>query len=312
MPPLRRDRAPLALPATVLGVLPRLLRGLLVGLLLSLVLGLLVAAPSTARQPDPAHDYYEIPQGCAGPARVEKQRPNGCRLTPWRRKRPTVVLWGDSHAWQHIPALLKAAAKENVNLTAFVMGKCPPAKVRIQRRYPGKCEESNALALKYVRETARRRQPVQVLLGSHWAGYRKVIARIERTGKVPPGYDDFDLRMLRLFRDHTPKLFPALLRTRARLAIIGQTATCERGNPPYHCTLPRKRAIQQEVITRRWLAGLSRGARQVDVNKGFCTRTKCRGRVKGIYTWWDWGHLTKTRDYRLARYFRPLLRDLRK
>jgi hypothetical protein len=297
MPPLRRARALLALAAAVSGIL----------------LSLLVAPPATAMQPDPAHDYYEIPQGCAGPARAEKQRPNGCRLTAWRPNRPTVVLWGDSHAWQHIPALLKAAAAEDVNLTAFVMGKCPPAKMRIQRSYPGKCEHSNALALKYVRDTARRNQPVQVLLGSHWAGYRAAIAEVEETGEAPEGYDDFDLRMLKLFRDHTPQLFPALLKTRAQLATIGQTATCERGTePPYQCTLPRSQAILHEGATRRWLAGLSHQAPQIDVNQGICTATRCRGRIKGIYTWWDWGHLSKTRDYRLAQYFRPLLRDLRK
>ncbi len=297
MQPVRALRTPLALVTAFLGVL----------------LALLAAPPADAMQPDPAHDYYEIPQGCAGPARPDAQSPNGCRLTEWRKSRPTVLLWGDSHAWQNIPALMRAARAENVNLTAFVMGKCPPSKIRIQQRYPGKCEQSNALALKYVRDHDRDAQPLQVILGSHWAGFRQAAAYLEQTGNPPPGYDDFDLRMLKLFRDHTHKLFPALVKSRARLAMIGQTATCVEGaSAPLRCTLPRSKAILHEGATRRWLARLSNGAPQIDVNQGFCGPTRCRGRIDGIYTWWDWGHLSKTRDYLLAPYFRPLLHDLRR
>ena len=297
MQPARVVRTPLALAAAVLGVL----------------LAVLAVPSAQAQQPDPQHDYYQIPQGCAGPARTAPQRAVGCRLTKWVRNRPTVVLWGDSHAWQNIPALITAANAEQVNLTAFVMGKCPPAKIRIQKRYPGQCERSNALALKYVRQTAQRRQPVQVILGSHWAGFGQKVAEVDRTGVPPDGYSEFDMRMLRLFRDHTPKVFPALLRTRARLAMIGQTATCEKrtNQAPFRCSQRRSQAILHEGKTRKWLAGLSRGAPQIDLNRHFCGPAKCRGKVGGDYVFWDWGHLSKTVDYQLAPYFRPLLDDLR-
>jgi hypothetical protein len=295
MQPVRAVRTPLTLAAAVLGVL----------------LAVLAVPPSaSAQQPDPSHDYYEIPQGCAGPARPDAQSRNGCRLTEWKNNRPTVLLWGDSHAWQQIPALIRAAKAENVNLTAFVMGKCPPSKIRIQRKYPGKCEQSNAFALRYVRDHRHDRQPLQVILGSHWAAFRQAAAYLEATGTPPAGYDDFDLRMLELFRDHTHTLFPTLVKLHVRLAMIAQTATCVAGDPPLHCTLPRSTAILHEGATRRWLAGLSHGAPQIDVNQGFCGKTRCRGKVDGIYTWWDWGHLSKTRDYRLAPYFKPLLHSL--
>jgi hypothetical protein len=131
------------------------------------------------------------------------------------------------------------------------------------------------------------------------------------TGSPPPGYDEFDVRMVKLFRDHTHKLFPALLHSRARLAMIGQTATCQEGaSAPLRCTVPRSKAILHEGATRAWLAGLSHHAPQIDVNQGLCTPTRCLGKIDGIYTWWDWGHLSKTRDVRLAPYFRPLLHDL--
>lgn len=300
MQPVRAVRTPRHLVVVaLLGVL---------GVLLAVVA---VPSTATARQPDPAHDYYQIPQGCAGPARPEAQRPSGCRLTPWARNRPVVVLWGDSHAWQNIPALIRAAKAERVNLTAFVMGKCPPAKIRIQKRYPGKCEESNALALRYVRKTAQR-VPTLALLGSHWAGFGKAAHYLENHGQPPPGYNDFDVRMLNLFRNHTAKIFPAVRKTRARLAMIGQTATCERRpeSAPFNCGLPRGQAIIRENKTRRWLADLSRNAPQVDVNQAFCGPKHCKGKLGGDYVYWDWGHLSKTVNQRMARYFRPLLRTL--
>jgi hypothetical protein len=287
---------------------------LVLGVLLVALAALVVSpAPAQAQQPDPQHDYYQIPQGCAGPARTAPQAPNGCRLTSWVHGRPTVVLWGDSHAWQNIPALMRAANAENVNLTAFVMGKCPPARIRIQQHYPGGCERSNALALKYVRELAQGRQPVQVILGSHWAGFAARVAEVERTGVPPAGYNDFDMRMLKLFRDHTPKVFPALLNTRARLSMISQTATCEKrtNQAPLRCSMPRSTAILHEARTRRSLALLSHNAPQIDLNKLFCGPAKCRGKVGDDYVFWDWGHLSKTVNYRMAGYFRPLLRDLR-
>jgi len=298
---------------------PRLpLAALILGLLTAVLAALLVpASPTTAAAPDPRTDYYQIPQGCAGPARPEAQVPKGCRLTPWVRGRPAVVLWGDSHAWQQIPALIRAAKAERVNLTAFVMGKCPPAKVRIQKRYPGKCEQSNALALRYVRKRSQRGLPVQVILGSHWAGFRQAYRRLFVTETTTPeelGYDAFDVRMVKLAGRRTEPLFPALRKTRARIATIGQTATCQKraGTAPFWCTMPRNDAILHETRTRRWLADVSRRAPQIDVNKPFCGPTRCLGRVDGIYTFWDWGHLSLSRNRLMGPLFRPVLRSLRR
>ena len=144
--------------------------------------------PARARRSSPTRSTTTTRsrRAAPGPRAPHPRHPNGCRLTAWVRNRPTVVLWGDSHAWQNIPALIKAANAEQVNLTAFVMGKCPPSKIRIQKRYPGQCERSNALALKYVRETAQRPQPVQVILGSHWAGFAAEGRRV-RADRRPAG-----------------------------------------------------------------------------------------------------------------------------
>jgi hypothetical protein len=104
-----------------------------------------------------------------------------------------------------------------------------------------------------------------------------------------------------------------LLRTRARLAVIAQTATCEKrtNGAPLRCSMRRSDAILHEARTRRSLARVSRNAPQIDVNKLFCGPAKCRGKVGDDYVFWDWGHLSKTVNYRMATYFRPLLRGLR-
>jgi len=300
---------------------PRLSRATLVlAVLAALVAALLLpASPASSGAPDPQKDYHQIPNGCFGPARTSPQVPQGCRLTPWAWNRPTVVLWGDSHAWQNVPALIRAANAERVNLTAFVGGKCPPAKLRIRSSYPGLCEQSNALALKYVRKMSQRKQPVQVILGSNWAGFRQLARQLFVTKtKDPSEFSSFDRRMIRLFHRRTEKLFPALRETRARVSAIGQTATCSETTrtAPFYCTLPRRKAILHETRTRQWLNGHTRylGAKQhvIEINGPFCGPVRCRGKVDGIYTFWDWGHLSKSRNRRMAFLFRPVMRSLRR
>src|SRR5687767_3401187 len=89
--------------------------------------GLLLGAGATAQaRVSPQDDYPRMPRACVDPADLIPQKPGMCKLTTYRERRATLVLWGDSHAWQMIPALKGATAGRNVNLVAFLMGGCPP------------------------------------------------------------------------------------------------------------------------------------------------------------------------------------------
>jgi peptidoglycan/LPS O-acetylase OafA/YrhL len=54
-------------------------------------------------------DVPEMPAECLRGDDVIPSRPGRCDLVPYEIGRPTVMLWGDSHAWMYIPALEAAA-----------------------------------------------------------------------------------------------------------------------------------------------------------------------------------------------------------
>ena len=80
------------------------LRAALVATVAALLSSLLVAFPGAAASaaPDPGDDHFWLPKRCVGdePGRYVPDVPGPCYLTPFKKHRPTVVLWGDSHAWQ--------------------------------------------------------------------------------------------------------------------------------------------------------------------------------------------------------------------
>ena len=111
----------------------RLLGVLLAVLLSATVLSLSSGAPAAGSSPapaaaaakDPAKDFPKMPRKCVDPKLLIPQKPVKCNLNGFKQGRPTIVLWGDSHAWQMIPALRNAARGRDVNLVAFLMGSCP-------------------------------------------------------------------------------------------------------------------------------------------------------------------------------------------
>jgi hypothetical protein len=301
--------------------------GLLVAAALHTVLQPVSAVAGPADTTDPGMDYFVMPRVCEQPGTVFRQHPHGCRLTRFVRTRPTVVLWGDSHARQQLPALVPMARKHKVNLVAFTMGGCPPAHWRIEKPradYPGRCHESNALALRYAKKMARGPRPFLVVLGSNWAGFRDYYRRLYVDTTDPPEHDTpFVRAMVRLSHRKTPRLFPALARAGVRTVAVSQAATvpehapsCAAGEEPYVCDLHRRSAILHEGRTRRWLKhrmeGLPGRRDLVDVNGAFCTARACKGRKRGIYTFSDDMHLSATRVYHLRDRWRPVFRNLRR
>ena len=126
--------------------------------MLSLSSGAHAAQGSTrpaAAKADPEHDFPKMPRKCVDPKLLIPQKPVKCNLNGFEQGRPTIVLWGDSHAWQMIPALRNAARNRNVNLVAFLMGSCPamdPALTKEQRQNGAPaCLVSNDRALQYVK-----------------------------------------------------------------------------------------------------------------------------------------------------------------
>jgi len=300
------------------------LRVALLAAVAALFASLLIAVPSTAGAvaPDPSNDHPWLPKRCvAGPGEYVPDKPGPCYLTPYRKNRPTVVLWGDSHAWQHLPAVEPLARNRKVNLVLFMLGGCPP--ILVGEHFKGTmyaCEKSNQLALRFVRKLKKNDKQVRVLLGAFWDGYYKVYRGVYVTGTMDPApFTTTQLRSARTFHRLTPKLIATLGEDRIRVDLIGQAASvpanppnCSRGEDPYDCDLRRPVALPREKRWNDWFRrmqhGLPDGSRVVRFSHTYCGKTKCHGFTDGMHTFFDPTHLSKSRTSTFRKFFAPTFR----
>jgi len=300
----------------------RRLLGLLVAALLS---ALVLTAPTgaAAAEPDPgarAHapaakvnpvrDFPRMPRKCVDPKLLIPQKPTKCNINGFKSNRPTIVIWGDSHAWQMIPALKGAANKRNVNLVAFVMGSCPvmdPALTPQQRHGSAPaCLISNDRALRFVAGLKAQKKPVHVVLGTYWQRYLKAI----RTGQGT----DYVKEMAKYWKAGGPRLFRTLGKLRVGVDVDGQIATAPLSlgskcftNDYYAntCNVSRGRAIPGEKSVKSWLKKqMKRLAKPRFVNANrMCTAKTCYAKPGGVYTWWDYQHLSASMSRKLSYVF---------
>ena len=164
--------------------IPTLLHSIASGMLAA-ALTLALATPVVAEPDLPDEEAQNptvrtrvMPDRCTDGLSIPAE-PGPCRLTPQRLERPTVVLWGDSHVWHHIPGLRAEANAQQVNLIAFVMGACPPVAGKERRPLPA-CAKNAKAALAYIGRLRERGRTVRVVIGAHWQFYRKLNARLAK------------------------------------------------------------------------------------------------------------------------------------
>jgi len=303
-------------------------RTLVVALVSALLLTLLpsFAAANQAADEDPLAglDAPRMPAECYGPGQTTVE-PAPCPLNTYRPKRPTIILWGDSHAYQYIPALREAVRGAGVNLVSFVAGSCAPFAVnrRPGTNYSGKCERSNDVAMSTIEDLIRKHRTFKVILGSNWSGFRIAYRRIFLNEDVPADYEDYTRKMVKLSHEGTPKLFTQLGRMGVDVDVIAQAATvpvqkseCAAGTEPYLCDLPRWRALPEERDTEQWLRGqmskLKGSPRYIDATGGYCNASVCHGQIGDIKTFFDNLHLSATRTRNLDQYFGPSVREVKR
>ena len=303
----------------------------LLAVVAALLTSLLVAfpGPSAAAAADPQDDQPQLPARCDPAGDNVPHQAGACYLTRFRKNRPTVVMWGDSHAWQHIPAARPLARERNVNLVMFMLGGCPPILVGPHfKKTLYACEKSNQLALEFVRRLKEEgKQPVRVLLGAFWEGYRSVYEGLYVTGTADPSdYTPTQRRSARTFHRSTPRLFARLAELRVRVDAIGQAATvaatlpegprpCLLAQHPYECQVPRAQALPHEADWNRWFGEVMRPlpgrSRVINFNDPYCDASTCREKVDDIYTFFDAIHLSASRTATFKRYFAATFRGLR-
>jgi hypothetical protein len=205
-------------------------------------------------------DVPELPSDCLGDASIIPDKPGQCDLVPFEFGRPTVMLWGDSHAWMYIPALEAAIGKKDVNLVAFVMGACP---VFIPTESAtGGCARSNAAALRFAERHVDDRAPLKIILSQSYETYRGT----PRIGGAADVNVDYVKKMASYSQAGTPALFARLAQINADIDIVGPTPIIPRNAPlceavarPFSCDVPRKDAIVDEADNRAWLKDLMAG-----------------------------------------------------
>jgi hypothetical protein len=293
--------------AAVLGV--ALLASLLVSPAQAMPARPATAAPSAAPGTDPSQDYPRMPRECVAPSKKIPVEPVACSLAGFDAARPTVLLWGDSHAWMFIPALQAAAAGRDVNLVVVTMGSCPPMNnaVATGSAAPA-CYRSNALGIQTARRLAASGQPYRIILSGSWERYVLARQRGDRRSYIG--------RMAAAMRDGLPRLVRTLDALGADVDVIGQVATvpgrrggCPAGEEPYACAVPRARALPDATRTGNYLARTLRpllGARRtIDVTPYFCTALACEGTVGSTLTWFDDLHISASMSTEMAPYFAP-------
>jgi hypothetical protein len=287
---------------------------------------LLAAGTATAsgRRADvpPSEDYPRLPNPrcVTGDQRVP-QDARVCHLKPFRKERPTVVLWGDSHAWMLVPALLRQAETDRVNPDVVTLGACPPLMVTAPKpgeHFGSKCERQNYNARQYVLKLKRAHRPVRVIFAANWVGYRQIY-RESQGGTVPTTYEPYAVEMANLFHRGTPAMFRKMGQIGVDVDVVGQVLTvprpapfCLAGDQPYSCPMLRAQAIPEEQETRDWvhrqMDKLAGTPRYIDVNGRVCDATTCQARIDGIYTFFDDLHLSATRSRTLHfKFHRSLL-----
>ncbi|WP_309648708.1 acyltransferase family protein [Nocardioides sp.] len=270
-------------------------------------------------------DYPLMPPVCVKREDLIPQRPGACNLTAFDADRPTIVLWGDSHAWMMIPAARAAIANRDVNLVAFVMGSCPPMdpdRSATARKRPLDCVVNNELALDYVRDLVDRGRTVRVVLGASWEIYRGVESGSLMTRRATelgqPRYLD---TIQPYFEKGTPRVFQTLGRLGVPVDVIAPTAELPRSAPlclsgprPYSCDSVAAEISRSEASTRIWLAGqmgrLAGRPRLIDVNKTICDDVYCRAEIDDTIAYFDDDHLSATMARSLKNYFKPTVDSL--
>jgi len=305
---------------------------LLAALALALTLALAPGAAASAN-PDPLTpartaakhpDTPRLPPECATVAELIPRTPMQCRLNPRIKGAPTIVLMGDSHAWQMIPAIRTAIGDRRVNFVGFIFGACPPMDPDLdtpeERRSANNCQKTSHKAIRFLTNASQRHRRVRVVVGAAWQIYHHVQTKGE---DVP--FQGHDIRGYAGVAESARTGIPRLFRTLARLGIpadaVGQSPFvpanpkfCEAGMEPYRCALPRRLVIEDEAYNRAqlrsWLRGVPGNPNVTSQSDLVCTPKICKGVVNGINTYYDHGHIGARMSLRMAPYFRPTVDKL--
>ena len=203
-----------------------------------------------------------------------------------------VVLLGDSHAAQWMPALLDSESRHSFALTVLTKGNCPASIMSVYsvelRRAFTECDTWRTNALHRIQQL----KPQLVVVSSSFHGLRLATGGAMQSAAVE-----------RAWEEGLSRLIVQLRAMGTRVAVLSDVAVHAQpipacveahANDLLACATPTVNAILvPHQLTEQKVVRAS-GATYVDVRPWLCTRTGCPAVVAGIVTDFDDSHLTAT------------------
>ena len=259
------------------------------------------AGPSARARQNP--DRVQLPDACRTPKGYLK--PKKCTVLPHRPGAPTVVVWGDSHAWQMVPALRAAIGDRPVNLVSFLQGACPPMNSRLQteqeRAEKNSCDVMGKTTLRYLRHAMKKGRTIRLVVALSWELYHDVTDEPNADDVLYPGYsNDFIRTNAHKALTGVPRAFRTLGNLKVPTDLVGQmpmvyenAPSCPAGR--YRCDLPRRGTMKDEdenlATARRMRSVLVKPAKLIQPSPFFCTNRVCKGTVRGVPAYYDQFHI---------------------
>lgn len=252
-------------------------------------------------------DVPMLPRKCARPRDLIPRTAMKCNLNPHIPGAPTIVLWGDSHAWQMIAALRSEIGSRKINLVGFLFGGCPAMdprfKDRAERERAGDCLLTGDLAVRFLTNQKAHHRVARVVVAMGWELYHNNTTPPDATDAEFQGYTSEGLETTgHLGLTRTPHAFGTLGRLHmptdvvAPMPMVPQNAPyCAAGMRPYQCNLPRRGAIVDEqdnlAHIHDLMSRLTKPARLIHAAEYVCGANTCRGINRGLTTYFDLLHI---------------------
>ena len=215
-----------------------------------------------------------------------------------------VVILGDSHALQWLPALVEAGLEEGWQITALTKAACPPAAVDFGRKEIGagpSCATWRRLALAWLAEDP----PDMVILTGAGRAYNIV----DEDGERLP--DDLALAEWQRGLASTLEALPA----ETAAAVLADTplmrsnpVSCLEANPGDMsvCVTPRSVAVGRELDEAERETAVRAGAAFESLNDLVCPYSPCPVVIGDVLLWRNADHITAT----FAQQLEPSVRAL--
>ncbi|MBS44187.1 MAG: hypothetical protein CMH83_13695 [Nocardioides sp.] len=251
-----------------------------------------------------------------------QMKPQQCRITKRRKKAPTIVVWGDSHAWQMVPAIKRATRGKRVNLVLFFQGSCPPMYTPPRSRAwkdANACQQFGNKVLDLLHRKKKRGHDFRVVLGVAWELYHNAVAPEDELDEKYPGWVRPYIQLnAELSQGRTEKVFKRLGKWQIPTDVVApmpmvynDSPECDLGE--FECDLPRRAILKDErtnlATARRMRSYLSRTRPLIRPATALCDRKVCHGRYDGVPTYWDQIHVGERTARRLSSYFDGTVRS---